>query len=59
MTSNPKTHPEEHGSVDAKTPDDPEKGKLTLEELAVVTGGEGEEEEEDSGWFTSPGPDWT
>ena len=59
MTTHPKTKLEEHDKVDAKTPNDPENGKLTLEELAVVTGGEGEEEEEDTAWFTSPGPDWS
>ena len=51
MTTDPKTKLEEHDKVDAKTPDDPENGKLTLEELAVVTGGDG-----DSASFTSPGP---
>ena len=56
MTTDPKTKLEEHDKVDAKTPDDPENGKLTLEELAVVTGGG---EEEDTAWFTSPGPDWS
>ncbi len=55
MTTDPKTKLEEHDKVDAKTPNDPENGKLTLEELAVVTGGEGESEFGGE----SQGPDWT
>ena len=54
MTSDPKIKPEEQDTVDAETPEDPENEKLTLEELAAVTGGDGEEE--DSAWFNSPGP---
>lgn len=53
ITSDPKIKPEEQDMVDAETPEDPENEKLTLEELAAVTGGDGEE---DSAWFSSPGP---
>jgi hypothetical protein len=53
MTSDPKIKPEEQDRVDAETPEDPENEKLTLEELAAVTGGDGEE---DSASFSSPGP---
>ena len=52
MASDPTTTPDEHDKVDAKTPDDPESGKLTLGELAMVTGGG----DGDSAWFSSPGP---
>jgi hypothetical protein len=52
VTSDPKTKPEEDDKVEAETPNDSEKGKLSLEELAVVTGGDGD----DDAWFTSPGP---
>jgi hypothetical protein len=54
MTSDPKIKPEEQDTVDAETPEDPENEKLTLEELAAVTGGDGDED--DSAYFSSPGP---
>ena len=53
MTSNPKTKPEEQVTVDDETPDDPKSRELTLEELASVSGGDGDE---DTATFTSPGP---
>ena len=55
MTLNPKSKPEEQETVDADTPDDSKNRELTLEELAAVTGGDGEDDG-DSAWFTSPGP---
>ena len=54
MTSDPKTKPEARETFGDETPEDSKGRKLTLEELAVVTGGD----EEDTAWFTSPGPDW-
>ena len=54
MTSDSKTKPEAQDTVDAETPDDSKNRELTLEELAAVTGGDGEDD--DNAWFTSPGP---
>ena len=54
MTSDSKTKPEAQDTVDAETPDDSENRELTMEELAAVTGGDGEDG--DSASFTSPGP---
>ena len=53
MDSDPKTKPEEQDTVDAETSEDPENEKLTLEELAAVTGADGDG---DSASFSSPGP---
>ena len=55
MTLDPKTESRKEDAVDAATRDDSEHRELTMEELAIVTGGNGDE---DSGWFESPGPDW-
>ena len=53
MTPDPKNKPEAPDTVDAETPEDPENRELSMEELAVVTGGDGDD---DSAYFTSPGP---
>ena len=59
MTSDPKTKPEEQetvGDETSETPNSyPKSGKLTLEELASVSGGDGDDDD-DSAWFNSPGP---
>ena len=52
MTSRPKTKPFEQDAVNAETPEDPENRELSMEELAIVTGGD----DDDTAWFSSPGP---
>ena len=54
MTSEHEAKPKAQDMVEAKTPGDPENEKLTLEELAVVTGGG----DDDVFGGTSQGPDW-
>ena len=55
MTPDPKTKPEEQETVGDETSDDPKGRELTLEELASVSGGNGDDDD-DSAWFNSPGP---
>ena len=57
MTSDSKTKPEDQDTVDTETPEDPKNRKLTMEELASVTGGDGDND--DFVLNTSPStPDW-
>ena len=57
MTSDSKTKPEAQDTVDAETPDDSENRELTKEELATLTGGNGNSNNPVFS-VTPEGPDW-